>query len=204
MDDLFAPQDPLRHEIAMAAARLIAEEGYDHASARHKATRSILGNNRLPKERAPSDLEIDNEIRAWHALFRSDTQPEELHQLRQAALSLMRALEDFEPILYGSAVNGTANKLSDLHVLAFADDPKEIDYWLLNQGLTFEACEDAHLAGKNFPAVGVQWQNKWVQLGSAEMRHRRGLLKKAPKDEHPFQTDLAGLQKLLNQTNADS
>jgi hypothetical protein len=37
MEEFFAPQDELRIEIAMTAARLIAEEGLDYATARNQA-----------------------------------------------------------------------------------------------------------------------------------------------------------------------
>jgi hypothetical protein len=194
MDDFFAPQDDLRLEIAMAAARLIAEDGYDYPSARNKAIKELVGNTRLPRDRIPLDAEIEQEVRNYQSLYLSDTQPQELLRLRQTALSLMLALQEFEPIIYGASVNGTGSHHSDLHVLAFSDNPKEIDFWLLNRDIAFEACEDALLAGRAFPAVSFQWKDRWVQLGCSDPRDRRGLLK---RNESLFQTDAAGLQRLL-------
>lgn len=197
MDDFFAPQDDLRLEIAMAAARLIAEDGYDYPSARNKAIKELAGNTRLPRDRIPLDVEIEQEVRNYQSLYLSDTQPHELLQLRRSALSLMQALDEFEPIVYGAAVNGTGSHHSDLHLLAFSDNPKEIDYWLLNHNIDFDACEDALLAGRSFPAVAFQWKERWVQLGCTDPRDRRGLLKRS---DPPFQTDTAGLIRLLEET----
>lgn len=197
MDDLFAPQDDLRLEIAMAAARLIAEDGYDYPAARNKAIKELAGNTRLPRERIPLDAEIEQEVRNYQSLYLSDTQPQELLQLRRCALSLMQALQEFEPIVYGACVNGTGSHHSDLHLLAFSDNPKEIDYWLLNHNIDFDACEDALLAGRSFPAVAFQWKDRWVQLGCSDPRDRRGLLK---RNDSLFQTDTAGLTRLLEDT----
>lgn len=199
MDDLFAPQDDLRLEIAMAAARFIAEDGYDYPAARNKAIKELVGNTRLPRERIPLDAEIEQEVRNYQSLYLSDTQPQELRQLRQCALSLMQALQEFEPIVYGACVNGTGSHHSDLHLLAFSDNPKEIDYWLLNHNIDFDACEDALLAGRSFPAVAFPWKDRWVQLGCSDPRDRRGLLK---RNESLFQTDTAGLTRLLEDTQS--
>lgn len=200
MEEFFAPHDELRQEIAMAAARLIAEEGCDYATARNQAMKLLGGKTRLARNSIPSDQEIQDEVRAYQALFLADEQPLELRELRELALSLMHKMTQFEPIIYGAAVNGTGSAHSDIHLIAFADDEKEVDYWLLNQNISFDACEDALLAGKSFPAVAFQWQRRWVQLGVASHTLRRGLLNRAPLDKHLFQTDTAGLSRLLEAT----
>lgn len=200
MEEFFAPHDELRQEIAMAAARLIAEEGCDYSTARNQAMKLLGGKTRVARNSIPSDQEIQDEVRAYQALFLADEQPAELLELRQLALGLMYKMSQFEPIIYGAAVNGTGSVHSDIHLIAFADDEKELDYWLLNQNISFDACEDALLAGKSFPAVAFQWQKRWVQLGVASHALRRGLLNRAPLDKHPFQTDTAGLVRLLEAT----
>lgn len=197
MEEFFAPQDELRQEIAMAAARLIAEEGCDYPTARNQAMRLVSGKGKVARNSIPSDQEIQNEVRAYQALFLADEQPGELRTLRTTALTLMVVLEQFEPIIYGAAVNGTGSVHSDIHLIAFADDEKEVDYWLLNRNINFDACEDALLAGKAFPAVAFQWEQRWVQLGVASLTLRRGLLNRNSPDTIPFQTDTAGLARLL-------
>lgn len=203
MEKFNTQQHDIKLEIAMAAARLVAEEGYDYASAKQKARKQIASDIRLPAEAIPSDLDIQEEVRAYQALYQPHTQPSEQRELRLVAVSLLEALEEFEPIVYGALVNGTGNKHSDIHVIAFSDNPKEIDYWLLNRDIEFRPCEDALLAGKCFPAVAIQWERKWVQLASSEAIHRRGLLKKGRKDAQLFQTDLSGLRQLIEQDQTE-
>ena len=89
MEEFFAPQDELRIEIAMTAARLIAEEGLDYATARNQAVKALFGKQRVPRERLPSDQDIQDELRAYQALFQADSQPGELNELREVALQFM-------------------------------------------------------------------------------------------------------------------
>ena len=199
MEQFFSPQDELRQLIAALAAKMIAEEGHDYAYAKAKAIKQMADSKRIPREQQPNDQEIEAEVRKYQSLFQSNTQPHELKILRQEALEIMTLLQEFDPILFGSSVNGTGNRLSDIHLLAFADDPKEVDYWLLNRNIQFDPCMDAIVSGKPFSAVGFKWKMHWVQLGSATERERRGLLKNNLKTEFPFQTDLNGLRNLLNQ-----
>ncbi|HEX4856532.1 MAG TPA: UDP-N-acetylmuramate--alanine ligase [Limnobacter sp.] len=197
MDEFTAPQDELRTEIAMAAARLIAEEGLDYTTARNQALKTVAGKQRLPRERLPSDQDIEDELRAYQALFQADSQPGELNELRAVALQFMRGISEFHPIVFGAAVNGTGSAHSDIHLIAFADDEKEVDYWLLNQNIRFEACEDALLGGKSFPAVAFRWKQRWFQLGVANHIQRRGLLGRPAPDGTLFQTDTDGLIRLI-------
>lgn len=204
MENFNALQHDIRREIASVAAKLISEDGYDYPSARQKAVKQIAGDQRLSRDLIPLDQEIEAEVRAYQAIYQTKSQPIEQMELRQVAHGLLVALAEFEPIVYGALVNGTANKHSDIHVIAFADNPKEIDYWLLNQNINFEPCEDALLAGRSFPAVAIQWNGHWVQLGSADYRQRRGLLNKGKGEGKPFQTDLNGLKQLIDQSNSDN
>lgn len=197
MEEFFTPHDELRTEIAMAAARLIAEEGLDYPTARNQAIKTVAGKGRLAKERIPTDQDIQDELRAYQALFQADTQPGELNELRRVALQFMQEMPEFEPIVYGAAVNGTGSAYSDVHILAFADDAKEVDFWLLNRNMAFEPCEDAILAGKTYPAVAFRWRQRWFQLGVGNLTQRRGLLKRQSPDGTLFQTDVAGLARLI-------
>jgi hypothetical protein len=71
MEDLITPQDEVRQEIAMAAARLIAEEGLDYPSAKNQAIKMVLGGQPFAKNRLPNDQDIQNEVRAYQALFQA-------------------------------------------------------------------------------------------------------------------------------------
>lgn len=122
----------LETEIAQAAARLIAEEGLPWGAAKQRALRDL---GLPPRTALPSHETVEDALREHLTLFQSDTQPAELRALRETALRWMDRLADFEPQLTGAAWRGTANHLSDLHLLLYSDDPKAPEIALLNAGL---------------------------------------------------------------------
>ena len=112
----------LRQEIAIAAARMIAEEGTSYDAAKRKAARLLLGNSRITGEILPDNQTIENEVRIYNELFLSDTQPARLRHLRLLALRLMKRLERFNPYITGAVLNGTGGEHSDIYLQIFADN----------------------------------------------------------------------------------
>jgi hypothetical protein len=135
-------------EIAQSAARLIAEDGLDYASAKRKAARQLFGDTRVAGEWLPDNDLIEEELREYIALFQSDTQPDELRRLREAALDWMRRLAEFNPYVTGAVLNGTANAHSDIHLQIFTDNPKDVAIYLLNQNVQYDVSETRHFAGR--------------------------------------------------------
>ena len=68
----FDPQR-VREEIAIAAARLVAEDGLDYSTAKRKAARQIVGDSRLGGEWLPDNDQIEEEIREYQSLFQADS-----------------------------------------------------------------------------------------------------------------------------------
>ncbi len=68
----FDPQR-VREEIAIAAARLIAEDGLDYATAKRKAARQVIGESRVAGEWLPDNDQIEEEIREYQSLFQGDS-----------------------------------------------------------------------------------------------------------------------------------
>lgn len=122
-----------RASIASAAARLMAEDGItDFHFAKKKALRQ-LG---LPEHTAlPDNAEVEAELRTYWTLYQDEEHQELLQQLRQTALELMELLADFRPYLTGSVLEGTAGPHSRIDILLFADSAKEVEIFLLNQGI---------------------------------------------------------------------
>ena len=137
-----------REEIAQSAARLIAEDGLDYASAKRKAARQLFGDTRVAGEWLPDNDLIEEELREYLALFQSDTQPDELRRLREIALDWMRRLAEFNPYVTGAVLNGTANAHSDIHLQIFTDNPKDVAIYLLNQNVQYDVSETRHFAGR--------------------------------------------------------
>lgn len=138
----------MRDEIALAAARLIAEDGLDYAAAKRKAARQVLGDNRIAGEWLPDNDQIEEELHEYLALFQGDTQPAELRRLRVIALAWMERLAPFHPYIAGAVLNGTANAHSDIHLQTFCDNQKDVAIYLLNQNIQYDVSETRHFAGR--------------------------------------------------------
>jgi len=95
-------------EIAAVAARLIAEDGCDYASAKRKAARELLGNS--ARGRLPDNALVEKALRRYLRTFDSERHAERLGALRRAALQWMERLATFEPHLVGAVLNGTATE----------------------------------------------------------------------------------------------
>lgn len=128
-----------RASIASAAARLMAEDGVaDYRWAKRKAARQ-LG---FPEHTAyPDNAEVEAELRAYRSLYQEEVHPELIRAMRQSALRLLELLADYSPHLAGSVLDGTAGEHSHIDILLFADSAKEVEIFLLNQGIAFEHAE---------------------------------------------------------------
>ncbi|MBN8503970.1 MAG: hypothetical protein J0L58_05820 [Burkholderiales bacterium] len=170
-----------QQEIAAVAARLIAEEGLPWGAAKQRAVRELGLGSRIA---LPDNDQLEDALREHLALFQADSQPAELRQLRLLALRWMDRLAMFEPLLVGAAWRGTANRLSDLHLDLFSDDPKAVEIALINAGETPEpgaAARDARGAQANTlviwlaPPPGFQ-QPVALQMNVQSHQAQRGSL----------------------------
>ena len=100
--------EDLKTAIAAAAARWIAEEGCDYATAKRRAARDVLGDAASVYGAMPDNPLVESELRRYLRLFAADSQPAQLAALRRLALRWMRRLEQFNPHLVGAVLNGTA------------------------------------------------------------------------------------------------
>lgn len=153
----------VREEIAVAAARMIAEDGADYATAKRKAARQVLGTeSRAPGEWLPDNEQVETEVREYQALFQAESQPRVLALLRRIALLLMEGLAVHNPYLAGAVFNGTASEHSDIHLQVFCDSPKDVAIFLLNAGVEFDTTESAHFAGRDeVETLSFLWRGQW-------------------------------------------
>ena len=145
----FDPQR-VREEIAIAAARMIAEDGLDYSTAKRKAARQVVGETRVAGEWLPDNDQIEAEIREYQSLFQGDSQPALLLRLREIALDWMQRLAEFNPYLTGAVLGGTAGEHSDVHLQAFCDNPKDVAIYLLNANVQYDVSETRHFAGRGY------------------------------------------------------
>jgi hypothetical protein len=170
----------IRAEIAVAAARMIAEDGTDYGTAKRKAAKQILGDVRVRGDILPTNAQIEDEVRLYNELFFGESQPARLLHLRKLALRLMIELEKFNPHLTGAVLNGTAGEHSDIHLQLFADSPKDVQVYLLNRNVNFEVSETPHFKGRNelIETVSFMRENEGIHLALYGTDDLRGAVKK--------------------------
>jgi hypothetical protein len=141
----------MRGRIAHLAARMIAVDGVsDYGLAKRKAARQAGA----PDSRnLPTNLEIEDALRAYQALYQADEHPEHLHRLRRLALDMMRLLEPFHPHLTGPVLSGRVGRHTEIHLHLYTDDLKELGVFLLNRQIPFRTRETRVWSGDVSAAV---------------------------------------------------
>ena len=115
----------------------MVEEGLEYGPAKRRAARD-LGKRSTRAAALPDNVTVENEVRAYLALFCADTQPAELAALRDVAAAWMKRLAEFRPHLTGAVWRGTATRLSSVHIELYCDDPKAAEMGMLNRGIDFD------------------------------------------------------------------
>jgi Tat protein secretion system quality control protein TatD with DNase activity len=148
-------RENLTLELAATAARLIAEDGCDYATAKRKAVQLVLGEATGARRRLPENELVESELRRYLRTFGGQRHAAMLAELRTIALALMEYLSPFNPHLVGAVLNGTATEHSSLHLHLFTDSAKDVEIFLLNEGVRFTV-EEAHEPAGALESIYVQ------------------------------------------------
>jgi hypothetical protein len=190
----------LRSQIAATAARMIAEDGADYATARRKAARKVLGVDQPSSNLLPDNIQIEDEVRKYQSLFQGSRQAARVQAMRATALEVMDMLAEFRPYLTGAVLSGTATAHDDIRLQLFADSAKEVEIYLLNKNVNIDISETPHFKGARFEpveTVSFLWHNDAVHAELYEFHDLRGALK--PRSDGRLQrVDAAGLRALMN------
>lgn len=129
----------IRLQVAHMAARLLAAEGMtDYLAAKRKAAARMGISSR---QQLPSNQEIEQALIDYQRLFKSDTQPRLLQQMREIALAAMQFLADYRPRLAGAVADGTANEHSEITLHLFSDSIEHVAIRLMDHNIPYETCE---------------------------------------------------------------
>ena len=140
--------------IAVAAARLIVEEGLDYGAAKRRAARD-LGLHGRSRE-LPGNDEVEGEVRTYLDLFHADTQPRELAELRRIAALWMERLATFRPHLTGAVWRGTATRLSSVAIDLFCDDSKSAEIALIDMRVDYDVSSVDGPRGRILDVLNVE------------------------------------------------
>ena len=193
----------LRTEIAIAAARMIAEEGADYGSAKRKAAKLILGNSKVRGDILPDNAQIESEVRQYQALFMGDEQIQRLSQLRQLALDLMEKFAVFQPCLTGAVANGTAGEHSDIYLQLFSESSKDVAVFLLNSDIDYQVSETTHFRypDRRVETLSFIWKKEGVHLTLYDYDDLRGAGKGTGK-RRIERANRTALQSLIEESEA--
>lgn len=193
----------LTAEIAVAAARLIVEEGLEYGPAKRRAARDLRVGRRgvgLPDNDA-----VEAEVRSYLDLFHADSQPAELSALRTLAIRWMERLAAFRPHLTGSVWRGTATRRSSIHVDLYCDDSKSAELALIDWRVDYEVSSVEGPRGRMLDVLNVFAPSAeldgLVHLAFTVLDYDdlRGALRSDARGR-PQRGDLAALQALLAAT----
>ena len=118
-----------RARVAKEAARLLyigASEEYMHA--KEQAARS-LGLTSMP-----SNYEVAVELDLIAHEHEGEDRERLLNAMREEAISIMKVLADYNPVLTGSVWRGTARKGSDIDINVYSSEPKDVETQLIKKG----------------------------------------------------------------------
>jgi hypothetical protein len=138
--------DQLRRQIAVEAARLMAEHGVkDFLTAKKKAAakHGVVNGTAMPK-----NTEIEAALIEHQRIFQGDSQQQHLAELREAALEAMQFFAGFRPKLVGSVLRGTAGPHSDVNLHIFTD-VEEFVHFLQTHHIPVDQKQRRYKFGKN-------------------------------------------------------
>ena len=187
-------QTGMRARIAAAAARIMAEDGVDDfALAKRKAARQL---GAADTEALPRNDEIEEELRAYRALYQAEEHAERIVELRRIALDAMRALERFNPYLIGPVLKGTAGPYAEIELQLFPESAKEVEIFLLERRLPYSTHEGRRFSGDRAHAMSaftLSWEGTPLKLSVFDPRDERVALKTSPAGRV---TDRAGISEV--------
>jgi hypothetical protein len=129
-------------ELVAEAARIICEESVlDYRSAKTKAAQRLgLGS----RTALPENARIEAAVIDYQRVFGGSDYANHLIALRQAAVSAMRLLVEFQPRLVGGAVSGAITAAHRVQLHGFAEKAEALDLFLEHRGIPFEQGERSY------------------------------------------------------------
>lgn len=196
----------MRQRLAQEAARILIESGSrDFAMAKRKAAEHLFAHD---TRQMPSNVEIEQAVAEYQRLFRSDSQPLYLQQLREHAYEAMQFFRDFDPRLVGPVLSGTADINTSVSLHVFTDTPEEISLLLLERNLPFDTGdkrlrmrEDTY---QTFPTVSFLVNQSRIEAIIFPVS-KRTPVPLSPVDGRPLQrANLAAVEVLLQENTPQS
>lgn len=141
-----------RKQVAIEAAKLL----YSHEVKEYKEAKEVaaanLGNNRMP-----SNFEVAIELDRLVEDREGSERLSMLIDMRFKALEIMKKIREYNPILIGSVWRGTSRKGSDIDIIVYHNNPKDI----LNKLLDYQIIQ---VEEKSFILKGLPRTSTHIEL----------------------------------------
>lgn len=126
----------LRKRVAREAALLLyTSQEKEYKQAKQRAAETL-------KTRVfPSNIEVAEELDRMAEEIEGNSRKNMLLRMRREAKEIMAILQDYDPLLVGSAWRGTARQNSDIDIIAYSQDPILILIQLQRQNFKIVASE---------------------------------------------------------------
>jgi len=190
-----------RSHIAYLAARLMAEDGIeDYALAKRKAARQA---GMAETRELPTNEEIEEAFRTYQQIYHHEEHRNRLRVLRETAVRAMRELARFNPHLTGSVLNGNAGKYAGISLQLFTDDAKEVELYLIDRGIPYNAGQSRFFAGGGpltVPVYNVSDAGADIEIAVLSMRELRGPLRTSAEGKPIDRARLQSVEALLAET----
>jgi hypothetical protein len=189
----------LRERIAHLAARIMAEDGIDDFGyAKRKAARQAGARD---AKAMPDNQEIEQALAEYRSIYQRQEHPPVLLQLREQALAVMQMLARFRPHLTGSVLSGVAGRYSEIELQLFAESAKEVEIYLLNQGVRYRAAQ-ARLYLNNeeqvLPTFSFEHADAAVRVTVFDARDLRHTIRATPAGRPMERAPIATVEELIS------
>jgi len=191
-----------RLEIAVQAARLLAEDGrLDYLSAKQKALKLCNISDRVD---LPTNEEVEAQLKIHQNLFdQNDSRAVLIQELRKDAVAVMQIFEMFEPLLVGAVLEGTAVENSPIELHLFSDSVKEVAIFLIEKNIDYESLDRKVRFNKNetivVPMLRFYMGEREIELSIFEYKMLRHKLISSITQQPMKRANIKKVQRLISE-----
>jgi len=160
---------PTRTEVAREAARLL----YNRTIKEYKDAKEMAAAS-LRTRALPSNYEVAVELDRLVEEREGSDRLTRLIEMRKIAVTMMKLLSEYDPVLIGSVWRGTPRQGSDIDIVVYCDNPEEIEEKLAELDLTGSEQKTFTLGGlpRTSTHIAVQVMEHTVEVVVRPTRDR--------------------------------
>ncbi|MDH5182231.1 MAG: hypothetical protein OEZ39_19275 [Gammaproteobacteria bacterium] len=195
----------MRILLAQAAARILVESGsQDFLTAKRKAALHL---GAVDTRNMPSNAEIEQALIEYQRIFRADTQPVFLKNLRLEAIRAMEFFNPFRPRLVGPVLHGTADEHTPITLHLFARTSEEVGLFLMDYHVPYKLHDKRLRLGNDrqqeFPSY--RFMAGQIQIEAVIFPSEKPTAPLSPVDGRPMRrAGIAEIEQLLEEFQVPS